>query len=120
MRDPLVVCPRCSRHVRRSESACPFCTGPVPADLTPVPHGPRRQYLGKGATAAYLTSLAVAGCGARTDLLVEEEDAAPRDTATGTDSAARDTSAAFDTALDSRADSASDAFDEGACCPIYK
>jgi hypothetical protein len=30
-------CPRCKRHVRAGESACPFCGTPLPADFGPAP-----------------------------------------------------------------------------------
>jgi hypothetical protein len=41
----LVACPSCSRHVRVSESACPFCGGGLPASLrdAPAPRAPRTR-----------------------------------------------------------------------------
>jgi hypothetical protein len=30
-------CPRCKRHLRAGESACPFCGAPLPADFCPAP-----------------------------------------------------------------------------------
>jgi hypothetical protein len=30
-------CPRCKRHVRAGESACPFCNAALPADFGPAP-----------------------------------------------------------------------------------
>ncbi len=52
----LVVCSTCSRHVRKDESACPFCKAPlVAADLPPTRLDPRRLHvlaLALGAAAA--------------------------------------------------------------------
>jgi hypothetical protein len=43
----LLPCPRCSRHVRTTESACPFCSLALPASLRPValarPPRPQRR-----------------------------------------------------------------------------
>jgi hypothetical protein len=33
----LIACPSCSRHVRTSESACPFCKGELPASFASLP-----------------------------------------------------------------------------------
>lgn len=112
----LVVCPACSRHVRVSETACPFCARTLPAGLVPVPHGPRRRYVGKNATALAIIALA-AGCGSEASTVVAPDaatDAAPADTATKDDGVLLDT--AFDTAV---RDSQNDG-DEGGPFPIYK
>jgi hypothetical protein len=34
----LVPCPSCSRHVRASESSCPFCASTLPARVVGQPH----------------------------------------------------------------------------------
>lgn len=58
----LLACPACTRHVRRTESTCPFCK----SALSLPPEGARQQLprLGRAATFAFgavLTS-ATAGC----------------------------------------------------------
>ena len=60
----LVPCPGCSRHVRASESACPFCSAALPSDLAnrAVPAANRR--LSRAAAFTFATTLAVAGAGA--------------------------------------------------------
>lgn len=63
----LLPCPSCSRHVRASERACPFCaaaldTAAASARLAPAP----TSRLGRAATfafgAAVATTLQVSGC----------------------------------------------------------
>lgn len=48
----LVPCPECSRHVRKSESACPFCGKALSLAHLPPPLVPRRR-LGRAATFAF-------------------------------------------------------------------
>jgi len=59
----LLPCSGCSRHVRASESACPFCGTAIQA--AEAPRGPAGR-LGRAATfafgAAVATTLSVAGC----------------------------------------------------------
>jgi hypothetical protein len=50
----LIPCPECSRHLRASESYCPFCAKPLPTN-----HSPRW-----GATLALGLTIAVTGCSA--------------------------------------------------------
>ena len=56
----LVPCPACVRHIRATDSACPFCG--VQVDLSPagptMGSGPR---LGRAATFAFGAALAAAG-----------------------------------------------------------
>ena len=59
----LVPCPECSRHVRVSESECPFCALPLDLAGTPEPRLPgvrlsRAATLAFGATFASATALA--------------------------------------------------------------
>ena len=106
----LVVCPSCSRHVLVSESVCPFCVRPVPVGLVPVPHGPRRKYVGKGATALAL-ALAASSCGGTVESTVE----------TQPDAAAEASADTASDVADTRADVMdSDVADEGGPVPIYK
>ena len=59
---PLVPCPSCSRHVRSSEPACPFCASALPTDLgaRAVPAAPKR--LDRLAAFTFAATLAVTGC----------------------------------------------------------
>jgi hypothetical protein len=111
----LVVCPSCLRHVRVSETHCPFCAQPVPTDLAPRPRGPRRQYVGKGATALAL-ALAAVGCGDDVSQVVTPVDAAAEAEA-GPGDVSFDTAVAPDAPADT---TASDVADDGAPFPIYK
>lgn len=113
----LVLCPSCSRHVRASEVACPFCAHALPEGLAPAPYARQRKVIGKGATALAL-ALAAAGCSEGATAGEELLDVAVSEAAT--DSAATD-SAATDGAADSARDtSASDVSDDGSSFPIYK
>lgn len=62
----LVPCPECSRHVRVTEAACPFCSLPLDLADTPAPVMPgqrlsRAATLAFGATLASATALAACG-----------------------------------------------------------
>src|SRR4051812_24301091 len=59
----LVPCPECGRHVRVSETECPFCALPLELSGTPEPRLPsgrlsRAATLAFGATLASATALA--------------------------------------------------------------
>ncbi|HEY0469188.1 MAG TPA: hypothetical protein VGC79_33580, partial [Polyangiaceae bacterium] len=59
----LVPCPECSRHVRVSETECPFCALPLDLSGTPEPRLPgvrlsRAATLAFGATLASATAIA--------------------------------------------------------------
>lgn len=58
----LVPCPACSRHVRASEAACPFCSAELPSSLAAraVPAAPRR--LERLAAFTFAATVAVTGC----------------------------------------------------------
>ena len=58
MASPLVPCPSCTRHVRVSEQACPFCAASLPASFAATP-APR-------AVAVRLKRAALAALGAGT------------------------------------------------------
>jgi hypothetical protein len=62
----LVPCPECSRHVRVSETECPFCALPLDLSGTPEPQLPKTR-LGRAATFAFSATLAsvtaVVACG---------------------------------------------------------
>ena len=55
----LVPCPECSRHVRVSETECPFCALPLDLAGTPEPRLPRER-LSRAATLAFGATLASA------------------------------------------------------------
>lgn len=120
----LAPCPRCRRHVALAEPACPFC-GDSLADARPAPRRAGRRYVGKGATALYLTALA-AGCSATTS------EPSPTDATTdggsdvlGFDGFSLDgADTTVDTATDTGAGDTgvgdADAPDEGGSFPLYK
>jgi hypothetical protein len=62
----LVPCPECSRHVRVTETECPFCALPLDLASTPEPRLPQSR-LGRAATFAFGATLAsatvLAACG---------------------------------------------------------
>jgi hypothetical protein len=66
----LVPCPQCSRHVRVSETECPFCALPLDLAGTPEPQLPRTR-LGRAATFAFgatlVSATALAACGTDSD-----------------------------------------------------
>jgi hypothetical protein len=66
----LVPCPECSRHVRVSETACPFCALPLDLAGTPEPQLPRTR-LGRAATFAFgatlVSAAALAACSSDAD-----------------------------------------------------
>jgi len=55
----LVPCPECNRHVRVSETACPFCETALDLAGTPEPVLPRER-LSRAATLAFGATLASA------------------------------------------------------------
>src|SRR5580658_775358 len=66
---PLRPCPGCSRHVRVSESACPFCAGKLDDAFRSIP-SPRALAVGRLSRAALFalgaSSLATPACGSGT------------------------------------------------------
>jgi hypothetical protein len=62
----LTPCPECQRHVRKSETRCPFCGNAVSLAHIPAPALPRKR-LGRAATFAFGASVvgatALVGCG---------------------------------------------------------
>src|SRR5690242_13884330 len=62
----LTPCPSCNRHVRTSESACPFCSAALSLADVPAPVLPRAR-LGRAATFAFGATLigaaSLVGCG---------------------------------------------------------
>jgi hypothetical protein len=58
----LLACPSCSRHVRATESACPFCAGSIPASFRdlPAPRPPGRRLSRAALYAIGATSLGLA------------------------------------------------------------
>jgi hypothetical protein len=62
----LVICPGCTRHIKRRESQCPFCGTAVSEDVASTPE---RTYpsarLGRAALAAFAAATVGAGCGGK-------------------------------------------------------
>ena len=57
--NPLVPCPSCDRHVRASESACPFCDSALPSDLASRAVPPANRRLNRAAAFTFAAALAV-------------------------------------------------------------
>jgi hypothetical protein len=66
----LVPCPSCSRHVRASETECPFCGDVVDFEASPAPALPTSR-LGRAATFAFGATLigatSMMACGGDSD-----------------------------------------------------
>jgi hypothetical protein len=58
IRAPLRPCRSCSRHVRATDTACPFCNAPLASLPAPAPQGPARR-LSRAALFAFGTGAAV-------------------------------------------------------------
>ena len=72
----LVPCPSCSRHVRSSEQACPFCRSALSANLAARAVPGTTQRLSRAAAFTFAATLAATGCAT---------DPAPTDASTATD-----------------------------------
>jgi hypothetical protein len=77
MSNRLRSCLACQRHIRISETVCPFCQAPVPAArMTPPPRGTPAGRLGRAAAVATLavgslgTVAESAACGGETTPMV--------------------------------------------------
>lgn len=66
----LVPCPECQRHVRKTETRCPFCGEALSLTHVPSPALPTRR-LGRAATFAFgagiVGATALVGCGGKDD-----------------------------------------------------
>src|SRR5690348_14071013 len=95
----LEPCPHCNRHVKVSETACPFCTHPLAdAFAHVVPRGAPRTRLGRAATFAF-------GLVAMTQGACSDDDTPPVD--------------AVSVPSDAGVDSVHDADYDGGDVPIY-
>jgi hypothetical protein len=85
----LILCASCSRHVRRSEARCPFCTADIAVEARSAapPKAPRGLSRAKlyAFHAAVAAGVATAACGGETTT-TGGEDAARTDGTGGTDS----------------------------------
>jgi len=93
MTQALAPCPSCSRHVRTSETSCPFCKTVLAAgalSASAIPGTPTR--LSRAAAFAFTASLTVAGCTAGSSLGLDggTDDASTPDGGTKTDSGKND------------------------------
>jgi hypothetical protein len=72
----LIPCPECQRHVRTSETSCPFCGQALSLSNVPAPSLPRSR-LGRAATFAFGATLvgatALLGCGGKSESKKEGE-----------------------------------------------
>ena len=75
---PLAPCASCSRHVRTSEAACPFCAAPLTNRAIPIEAPGTTQRVSRAAAFALTASLAVTGCGG-TVVQGAPGDSGPRD-----------------------------------------
>jgi hypothetical protein len=65
MYQTLIPCPDCARHVRATESACPFCTATLPHSFSSLAPPDTRARLTRKATALFgVAALAVTSCAA--------------------------------------------------------
>jgi hypothetical protein len=66
----LTPCPECQRHVRKTETSCPFCSQALSLSHLPTPALPRSR-LGRAATFAFGATLvgatALVGCGGESE-----------------------------------------------------
>lgn len=58
----LVPCSQCARHVRVSDSACPFCGAAIAANAEAKVVPSATQRLGRNATFVFATTLTLAAC----------------------------------------------------------
>ncbi len=77
----LFPCPACRRHVRDSESACPFCAAPLPPAAAGA--GPRRRMNRAALFAAGATLAGVSACSSSMPLVNNTDGAAQDATANG-------------------------------------
>jgi hypothetical protein len=62
MANPLVPCAGCGRHVRASESQCPFCGMTLESDLAARAVPSTTARLGRGAMFVFATTVAIGAC----------------------------------------------------------
>jgi len=62
---PFIPCPSCRRHVRGSDTTCPFCATALPSDHASRAVPSTTTRLGRGALFAFAVS--VSACGASTE-----------------------------------------------------
>jgi hypothetical protein len=109
----LVPCPECSRHVRVSETQCPFCALPLDLAGTPEPLLPRSR-LGRAATFAFGATLVSA-----TALAACSSDADDSSGSGGASSTAGSTSAAGNAGSGTSAAGSTSAGGTGSAMPVY-
>ncbi len=95
----LLPCPTCARHVRRTESVCPFCAGALALGAAPLPRLPDVR-LGRAATfafgAAVATSVAACSGGVTPAYGAPAVDSSLRDAATVGDASVDDAASGSD------------------------
>lgn len=64
-------CPSCTRHVRSSESACPFCDAALPGKCV-LPHAAPVGHVANRAVLAFVAATTIAACGKTTKTTEEQ------------------------------------------------
>src|SRR5690348_10712494 len=64
MHHPLAPCPSCARHVRATETRCPFCARAFGSELANGVVPGATQRLGRAASFVFTATVALAGCAA--------------------------------------------------------
>src|SRR4051794_33955430 len=64
MYHPLAPCPSCARHVRATETRCPFCAEPLGSELANTIVPGTTQRMGRAAAFVFGATVALAGCSA--------------------------------------------------------
>lgn len=80
----LLPCPSCARHVRRTESTCPFCSATISLAGLPARRAPAER-LGRAATLAFGAAVATSVAACSSPAPTPGTDAATNDAATVTD-----------------------------------
>ncbi len=110
MRNPLIPCASCHRHVKVGADRCPFCDAAFAAPMPAAP--PDTRGWKRAAIFTVGAALTLGGCSST----VVGSDASPQDGATA-DRAATDVS--VDTASDAPSDGTEDRPDNGGVAPPY-
>jgi len=113
-------CTSCSRHVRATESACPFCDAPLGTDF--VDACPRRAKAGRKLTRAALLfagATALAACGGKEDTVPNGGASSSGSSGSSSGSSGEGPVAVYGPApVDASVDDAADASDEQDAGPV--
>lgn len=59
-------CPQCTRHIKSSESACPFCNAVLDSEFAHYSHTLPNKRMSRAALVAFGAAVALTGCAAST------------------------------------------------------